>query len=263
MTILKRFFDFYINSSIQVGLAVFGFSKIVALHFNKNFNFTWFYFVFFSTIVGYNFLKYNAVFTSRNHYFLKKYFSVFIVSMISFLLSIYFFICLKFEIKIGVLFCSFLVILYPFIRRFWYLKTVCVAICVTAFVFVPFYNFILDFFNGNGVVICEFFFMIKLFLFILASMMPFEIYDSQFDDKKLQTIPQKFGITATKVIGYFLILGFVLISIYWKENLEIDLFIAFLMLISIFFSNLSCSKYFCSFWVEIIPFFWWILLVFC
>ncbi len=256
MTNLKRFFDFYLNSSLQVALAVLGYSKIGALHFDKNVDFTWFYFVFFATIVGYNFLKYDAVFTNRNHYFIVKYFSVFVVSTISFLLSIYLFFMLNSEIKIAVLCCSFLVILYPFMRRFWYLKTGCVALCVTAFVFLPFFKITLVEIKTN-----EFLFITKLFLFILASMMPFEIYDAQFDDKKLQTIPQKFGVKITKLVAYLLILGFLLISYYLDENFKIDFTIAFLMVLAIFFSSKKRSKYFCSFWVESIPVFWWVLLL--
>ena len=260
-----RIFDFYINSSLHVGFAVLTYSKMVSLHFHQNTDFNWFYFVFFATIVGYNFLKYYDVFKRRNHFFRKEYFSIFVLSTLAILASIYCFFSFNDSLKITVLSSSFLVILYPFLRRFWYLKTVCVAFCVTVFIFAPYFDVIsfLYRFNITGIEIKEFVFVSKFFLFILASMVPFEIYDVQYDDKKLQTIPQKFGIEATKIMGCFLILGFLILSFFEKENLKFDLVISFLMVLAIFYSSGNRSKYFTLFWVESIPIVWYLILVFC
>ena len=261
---LKQFFDFYLDSSLHVGLAVLAYSKIVSLHFHQNSNYNWLYFVFFATIVGYNFLKYYDVFKNRSSSFIQKYSAIFAVSLLAIFASIYLFFNLNIFLEINIVCCSFLVILYPFLRRFWYLKTLIVAFCVTVFIFAPFLYLsqIPTMSLGDETLLQEYIYMLKIFLFILASMMPFEIYDAQYDDKMLQTIPQKFGVKIAKSIGYFLISGFVILSFFEKKTFKIDLFIAALMILAVLFTNKKRSKYFCSFWVESIPIFWLLLLVF-
>ena len=262
---IKQLFNFYISSSLHVGLAILVYAKIVSLHFHQNANFNWFYFVFFATTVGYNFLKYYEFFTTRNYYFGKFFYVIFAVSLIGILFSIYFFLKLNNSLKINIFICSLLVFLYPFLRRFWYLKTICVAICVTVFIFSPYFNFSIFFKQQtNEIGINHFLYILKIFLFLLASMIPFEIYDAQYDDKTLQTIPQKFGVKITKIIGYFLIIFFIILCIFENKTLRIDFIIAILMVLAIFFSSKNRSKYFCSFWVESIPIIWLFLLsIFC
>ena len=57
MQSLKRLFDFYINSSIHVALAVSSLVYITILEFHLKLDIEIILFVFFATITGYNFVK--------------------------------------------------------------------------------------------------------------------------------------------------------------------------------------------------------------
>ena len=86
MKFFHRLLDFYIQSSIHVGFAVFCLLKITEKTANLNPNPTLSFGVFFATVLGYNFLKYVEVFWKEN-YHLAKYYAIFIVFRID--LSIY------------------------------------------------------------------------------------------------------------------------------------------------------------------------------
>ena len=58
MTLLKRFLDFYINSSVHVALAVLSFSVLTSYELHLNSPLILYSAVFFASVVGYNFVKY-------------------------------------------------------------------------------------------------------------------------------------------------------------------------------------------------------------
>src|SRR5690606_19754898 len=59
--ILKKFLDFYLNSSLHVALAVVAFTTISILNFGIPVNYKLLLFIFLSTITGYNFIKYASI----------------------------------------------------------------------------------------------------------------------------------------------------------------------------------------------------------
>ena len=61
MRILGKIFNFYIDSSIHVALSCFALVRITQHYFNISKDFHIGYFAFFGTIVGYNFVKYEAL----------------------------------------------------------------------------------------------------------------------------------------------------------------------------------------------------------
>ena len=58
---IKRLFDFYINSSTHVSLSVVALGWITYLSLDINVNFVVLSFLFFSTVTGYNFVKYAEI----------------------------------------------------------------------------------------------------------------------------------------------------------------------------------------------------------
>ncbi|MDX1317447.1 MAG: hypothetical protein R3262_07845, partial [Xanthomarina gelatinilytica] len=58
MALLKQIFNFYIDSSIHVALAVFALSWVTLLEFGIPYDRAVLYFIFFASITGYNFVKY-------------------------------------------------------------------------------------------------------------------------------------------------------------------------------------------------------------
>ena len=61
MKIFKQIFDFYINSSIHVALSVYALVRMTQYMFYISDDEAMVYFAFFGTIVGYNFVKYDAL----------------------------------------------------------------------------------------------------------------------------------------------------------------------------------------------------------
>ena len=100
-------------------------------------------------------------------------------------------------------------------------------------------------------------------------MIPVEIYDSQHDDKAMNTLPQKFGIETAKKFGYVMLLLFVVLDVVnfnFNDNVKIqylfiDILIAVVTAVAIYFSSIKRNEYYTSFWVESIPILWWGLLL--
>ena len=97
----------------------------------------------------------------------------------------------------------------------------------------------------------------------LAAQIPFEIWDSANDPLFLHTLPQRLGIPKTKILGYGLLIPF-LILIAWQSNRQgSSLVVALLTALSIYFTTVKRSMYYTSFWVESVPIVWWFFLLFC
>ena len=256
MRYLIKLLDFYIQSSIHIGLALFSLAYVTVFENDLCRHITYPCCILFGTILGYNFLKYFDVF--RKVKFLSlKYYGIILVSILAVFGFYFFFKRIDNGIKIQIFIAGILVLAYPLLRKNGIVKMFWVSFVIaylTAFVFIyqlPTYN---------GILALEF---IKRFVFVSALMIPFEIYDSQYDDKELSTLPQKVGVENAKKIGYSLLLLFVLLDLIMvnNEDLIIDIVIATITAIAIYFSSVNRSRYYASFWVESIPILWLVLLI--
>ena len=116
MTIFKRLFDFYIQSSIHVGLAVFSLVYCTAFENDLCKHITYPSCVLFGTIVGYNFLKYFDVYRKRKFKSLK-YYGIILVCLFS-LYGFYFFFRIMIDvIKVQLLLGGILVLVYPLLPQ--------------------------------------------------------------------------------------------------------------------------------------------------
>ena len=254
MKFLQRLLDFYIQSSIHVGFAVFCLLKITEKTANLNPNPTLSFGVFFATILGYNFLKYVEVFWKGN-YHSAKYYAILIVSIFSIFGLIYQYINLTNAIRMHLFVSGILVLIYPFIRKFGLLKLFFVSLVVTYIsVFIPFAN--VKVIEMDLVINC-----IQRFLVLSSLLIPFEIMDSFQDPISLQTLPQKFGIYKTKLLGMLLLIPFMVLEFLKTNNSLVSLFIGLVTVIIIHFSSKQRNKYYTNFWVESVPIFWLILLL--
>lgn len=266
MRLIKYLFDFYIQSSLHVALAVFALVRITYLKLNIPYDESVAFFAFFGTIVGYNFIKYDELARIKKIKLTKTFKAIIFLSILSTLAAFYYFLELKTKTKLIGFGALLLTILYtlPFfphrknMRNWSGLKIYLVAIAwVGVTVLLPVINADVDF---SIIVILK---CVQRFILVFVLMLIFEIIDLQFDEKYLETIPQKLGIKKTKLLSCFLILVFLSLE-YFKPNITLNqfvvtFFVALILGLFTYFANLKRNKYYSSFWVESVPFFWLVL----
>ena len=144
------------------------------------------YFILFGTILGYNFLKYFEVFWNRI-FTIKKNYWIILVCIFSIFAMFFYFLKLENTIQIESAKIGFLVIIYPFTRKYGFLKMIIVAFCVSYItVFIP--N--IDKLNG--------FYFFQRFLLVFCLLIPLEICDFETDSKTIKTLPKIIGIDNLK-----------------------------------------------------------------
>ena len=271
MKFLKQFLDFYINSSIHVALSCFALVKITYLMLNITTDNCVACFAFFGTLVGYNFVKFDALARANKNKMRSRLKAIAVFSFVSLFMVIYFFFKLQYMTKIVASLFLILTILYtlPFFpntknaRNWSGLKIYIVAICwVGVTVVLPILNSEISFQN--------FFYIIALqrFLLIFSLILIFEIIDLKTDDPHLKTVPQQIGVKNTKILGFFLLIIFCGLGFFNSNfsfqfmgfQLLMNFVIAIVIAIFLYFSNENRSKYYTCFWVESVPIFWWLLI---
>lgn len=249
MKFLKKILDFYIQSSLHVALAISSLVGVTANYLNLNNIKNEFLLVFFGTVLGYNFLKYFELFF-KGKIKIKENSSLIGLTLFCLIASIFCFIQLSFLAQLIIIGIFGLVSVYPYIRKLGWLKTIWVAFCVTELtVHLPSITHQIEWENFTLLYIQRFF-------IVIALLIPFEIYDSKFDDVQLQTLPHRFGIAKTKIIGYFMIVLFLGLQYFDDSNFIINTVIGIITFLAIFFTNENRNSYFTSFWVESIPILW-------
>ncbi|MCK0177734.1 hypothetical protein MWU50_00360 [Flavobacteriaceae bacterium S0862] len=271
MQVLKRLFDFYINSSMHVAFAVCGLVWVTLLNFNVGANLDFIYFIFFATLTGYNFVKYFGLAKFHHRSLASWLKAIQIFSFLCFLGLCYFTFKLKTETLLYFIGLGVVTFLYaiPFLpkkifldagnlRAISGLKIYVIAfvwMCVT--VIIPLLN---EDYSLNNDVLIE---AIQRYLYVIIAMLPFEIRDMRYDSLKLSTIPQRIGIARTKIIGVLLTVLVFLLEFFkdefWFNKMIILGIICMLLFASLLLSNINQKKYFSGFWVEGIPIIWAIL----
>ena len=271
MSFFKKFFNFYIYSNIHVSLAGMCLTKITLLEFGISEN-TSPLFVFFSTIISYNAIRFINIDKIRDisaawiTSYKSELIMLNIISLIGLIMTTY---LLNFKA---------LLLLLPFV-----LST---SLYISPFKLwklnlrdVPGLKLFLISFSWAGVtvlfpivqneleisknIILLFF---ERFLFLLAITIPFDIRDIDYDSPKISTLPQVIGIRKSKMVGIISLILFILIGYYrlayFGDTMLVIFIMAILSSILIGFSSKNQSNYYSSFWVEAIPVIWFILVVF-
>lgn len=268
MQVLKKLFDFYINGSIHVALSAYALVQMTGFLFpisNINSSAS---FAFFGTIVGYNFVKYDALARTQKRQMKFQLKSIALLSFLSFLATGFFFLQLEQITKIIAFVFLILTLLYtlPFFpnrknaRNWAGVKIYIVALCwVGVTLFLPIIN--------SGIPITTDFFLVatQRFILIFVLILIFEIIDLQQDDPHLKTVPQQIGVKHTKMVGSLLLLALVSLEFFDTNfsypTLLLKTGVATTVFLFLVFSNEKRSKYYSSFWVESVPIFWWLLLL--
>ena len=274
MKVIKRIFDFYIFSNIHVAFAAFGLTKITLLNYKIESNLLpWF--VFFSTIASYNFIRLYKIYKIKRWVFKfirdnKK--GIVALTILSALLVVYLGFSLKRNTLLTLLpfglFTLFYVVPIPIkrnstwaLRKVTFLKLFLIAFSWAGVtVLIPMVNYEIDI-QYNELVIFT-----QRFLFMVAVTIPFDIRDMNFDDRRLKTLPQAVGIQKSKVFGLFLMMVFMgleFLKVPTEEaHFTIHLIIALLSLLFLFRATVLQGRYYSAFFVESLPIVWLLLVVF-
>lgn len=268
MTLIKRIFDFYLDASIHVALAIFSLVHVTALTLNINVPQELYIFIFFGSIGCYNFVKYGVeaekYILVANRYHKNIQFFSFGCLLIAFyqmlLLSERVLISLFVLIAITGLYALPVLPKHKNFRSLSGLKILIVAtVWAGTTVILPAIAQ-LEVITWNVKV--EGF---QRFILVLVLLVPFEIRDLKYDSVALKTLPQRVGVKGAKIIGY----GWSIIfyaATFLKTNLDfisvgVNTILLLVLLGIIIKTELNQKKYFSSFWVEAIPLFWWLLII--
>lgn len=277
MEVLKRIFNFYLNSSIHVALAACALAWLTLMELDLNYDTYLLNFVFFATITGYNFVKYFGVVRFHHRRLADWLKAIQVFSLMAFLAMCYYVFQLEVDTLILVVILGIVTFFYAIpimipkqylfdnhknLRQVSGLKVYLIAlIWMLTTVFLPLVNN--DSYINSDVIIIG----AQRFCFVLVLMLPFEIRDLNYDSLKLATIPQKIGIKKTKIIGVLLLIIFLMLDFFKEEltktSIRSTLLITFITLLFLLFSNKHQSKYYSAFWVESLPvvwlLIWWVL----
>ena len=264
MWILRRLFNFYINSSMHVALSVCAFTFLSYGTLSIACDLNLIFFIFFGTVTGYNFVKYAGI-AQLHHASLKESLKIIqVFSMLCFVLCAYFAFQMPINvimacIPLGLLTLFYAVPLFPKKKNLRTVPTfkifVIAAVWSGTTVYLPVINQNMALDTSVCILI------LQRFLIVLALILPFEIRDVAYDNIKLGTFPQMLGIKQTKNMGYILLFLFLVLTIFdptldHNESL-ITFTLAGFTLLGIYFAQVDQADYYCSFWVEGIPIFCW------
>lgn len=198
-------FSFYLDASVHVALAVLALTYVSAENLNIPIDGRVPIFLFFGTIACYNFIKYGVeakkyLLVANNYHKGIQWFSIICFALAT--AQVVFFSYGQ-VIVIGgllVLVGCYALPLLPGVgnlRNWAGVKVYVVALvwAVTT-VILPTLPYL------NDWPLAVFIELAQRFILVLLLLIPFEIRDLAYDDKALSTLPQRFGVTGTRYLGY-------------------------------------------------------------
>lgn len=268
MRVFKLIVDFYIKGSIHVGLSCYALVRMTQHMFHISYEDSIAHFAFFGTIVGYNFVKYDALARAKKIQMRNELKAIALFSFCCFILVGYYFFQLQRVTQIvAVVFLS-ITLLYtlPFFptkrnaRNWAGVKIYIVALCWVGVTLG------LPILNAEIPITADFYLKcLQRFILIFVLVLVFEIIDLANDDPHLKTVPQQIGVRRTKLLGLLLLLPFYFLeflkSNFDKKQLVVNLLLVIMISLFLIFANDKRSKYYTSFWVESIPIVWWMLVI--
>ncbi len=268
MSLVRRYFNFYISANIHVALAVWCLVKITLMIYGIQSDLTPF-FCFVATVTSYNFIRiYHAKelkpfmlqWTIRNQSILKIVIGLGLVVLA--ILSVQ--LTLLSWVWMIVFFAATLFYIIPYSKHRQSLRgTAGVKLFLISLTWAGVTVIFPLVQNHISLDINVVWIFLQRLLFVIAITIPFDIRDVNFDNERLHTLPQKFGITGAKIIGYSCMMIYLMIRflIHPFYPLWIDLILVLLVVLGLFFSSQTQSKYYASFWVEGIPIAWYFILL--
>ena len=269
MSFFKKTLDFYIYSNLHIAVSALCLVKITLLTNGVEENKTPL-FVFLSTIVAYNFIRFYRMSDIVNWFtnWMAEFKNVlFVISAVSIIFAS--FLAIQFQLKA-------LLYLIPFaLLTFFYgfplpfkknpLRNVPgIKLFVIGFSFAGVTVIFPLVQNDISLSINHWLTFIQRFLFIILITIPFDIRDLHCDMKSLNTLPQRFGVKKAKMIGVLYAIFFVVLEFFKQPIDDIQLIIGLIVIlistVFLIFSKEKQSKYFSAFWVQSHTIFWFLLI---
>jgi hypothetical protein len=249
---MKKILDFYLKSSLHVALAIASMACISYWNMGFSLNRGYVLFVFSGTVVGYTVLKYGKKWLENGTHakgFAAIYYQTLGMFGLSFML---FYIHFDFYMRFHILLHFIMVVAYIWLRKYAYFKLFYVAFVVAGLtVMFPVYE-VIESWALNS-------YVIKQFLILFALLIPFEIADVNTDALLTKTLPQRFGLLASKTMGFVAVGIFILLSLQTWTSPVADMALGLMTIIAIYFANENNSIYYTTFWVEALPIVWAIM----
>ena len=263
MTWIRRIFDFYLDASIHVALAIICLVQVTGISLNISVPVTLIIFIFFGSLSCYNFVKYGVeaekyILVANSYHKNIQFFS-----LGSLIVALFQLLYLSEEIGIALLVLGAITGLYALpvlpkhknFRSFSGLKILIVAtVWAGTTVTLPVISQQMELTWDVWVETAQ------RVLLVLILLVPFEIRDLKYDDVGLKTLPQRLGVKRTKVIGVIWTISFLLLSFVMENESMLALcskvILSFVLILLILRAGVNQGRYFASFWVEAIPIFW-------
>lgn len=265
MNFLQQAFKFYINSSLHVALAVVSFTMVTFQNFNLTVDSDIVVFIFFSTVVAYNFVKYYPVLKLKRKTITIELKRIVLLSLLSIIPLGMILVTMTLEVFLFIVCMGILTLLYvlPFLPKTKNLRDVSgLKIFVIALVWTG-TTVVLPFLESrqgyNLLAIETMYYVLSRFFLIIALTIPFEIRDTRFDSLYLKTLPQWVGVRSTKVIGVLLsVLSLVFLVLSGEDFFSSYNMLYIVVIGFVLFSNQNNIHYYSAFWVESFPLLWFL-----
>ncbi|MCY2688304.1 hypothetical protein [Salinimicrobium sp. TH3] len=265
---MKKIFDFYINSSIHVALAVVSLCLVTVLYYEAELNIFLLFFLFFGAVSGYNFVKYAGVAGLHHRSLARELKNIQVFSIFCFtgLVFTVFFIDLKILLWSAIFGALTLLYALPVFSKKRNLRSISgIKVFIIAFVWAG-VTVILPVLGVKNAILDDLLLeFLQRFLLVVVWILPFEIRDLKYDLEQLGTIPQRVGVTPTKILGIIVLAVVVMVEfIKGAATLETKLVLGIIAVVTAIFvwkTKENQSRYFASFWVEGIPVLWLMLLL--
>lgn len=263
MKSLKAIFRFYINASIHVALSVVALTVLTCLEYDIYLDLGLLSFVFFSSITGYNFVKYAPIARLHHRSLTNQLKQIQIFSFLAFIGLCVSVIYVDIQILITSSLLGVLTVFYavPVGQKNLREKSI-IKVFIIAFIWAI-TSFVLPFIKTGAQDVSAmstawYLSFVERFLWVVLLMIPFEIRDLKYDQKHLKTLVSICGIQNIKWISIIVLILLTLYKIMFFNVYEIKLylFIYATLAMVIVFSKGSQKPYFASFWVESLPIFW-------
>lgn len=261
MLILRKLLNFCIKANFIIALSCCALTLITYKTLNIPVNFYLLYFVFLGTFFSYNAIKYSFLKQQKKTSLKLKL--IYKLSLLSVLLAGFLFLNLKTITQYGIAILFLLIVTYSIpiikgrnLRNTPHLKIhiVCLVWSVLT-VIVP----ILE--SERTIELNFIITTIQRYILVFALMLFFEINDYNNDPVSLKTIPQIMGIKKTKLLGYSLIVFFLIIQIIFQKSYYKELTFCTLTALNFYYTNQNKSVWFTKLWIEIQPVIWFVLYI--